>query len=591
MKSAFRLLVAGLLASACTGSIGSNLPGGGPGPGPGQTTGAAGSSGAAGTSGAPPDTMIAPPGTMPMPVDPKSNDAAKTCTPSIAPAPLRRLSYAEYQATTKDLLGSLKTADTLLTRDPAARGFENRAALLNPSPALVEQWGDAAIDAGLKASVSLAAIVPCAPKTAAEEKTCGATFVEQFGARAFRRPLTTEEKADYGAFFEGERASSDFKGAVQLTTEVMLQSPQFLYRIELGDAATAAPDRIGLTQHEVASRLSYLLWGSMPDKALFDAAAAGGLADAAAREAQARRMMTDPRAGAMMVEFHRQWLDLDRLDKEPKDAATYPKYNDALRGAIREESNRFVQKVMWQGPGTIAAFLTSTDAQVNAPLAALYGVAAPMSTSGWGDVTLDPMQRAGFLTRANFLASRAHALEGSPPLRAVFIRDRLLCMSPLAPPADANLSEPKATAGTAAMTNRQLFEARIAPATCKGCHTIINPMGYGLENYDAVGAYRTTDDGLPVDASGSIGGTDVDGPFNGGVELSKKLAQSKTVQTCVAQNWFQYALGRDLGTEDSCRMAKLNLALSDAGGDVRELLVALVKSPEFVYRNPIVSAP
>jgi hypothetical protein len=116
-------------------------------------------------------------------------------------------------------------------------------------------------------------------------------------------------------------------------------------------------------------------------------------------------------------------------------------------------------------------------------------------------------------------------------------------------------------------------------------------MGYGLENYDAVGAWRTVDDGLPVDASGSIIGTDVDGPFTGGVELSKKLAQSKTVQTCVAQSWFQYALGRDLATEDACRLAKLNLALGDAGGDVRELLVSLIKSPEFVYRPPVVSTP
>jgi hypothetical protein len=582
MKTAAWLLAAGLSAAACTGSISRGTSSGGAGTGSGAGAGTAG-------TGAPPDTMIAPPGTMPMPVDPKSDDAAKTCAPSIAAAPMRRLSYAEYQATTKDLLGTLKTADTLLTRDPAAHGFENRAALLNPSPALVEQYGDAAIDAGLEVSAAMAPAVPCTPKTAAEEKSCGATFIEQFGAKAFRRPLTAEEKADYGAFFEGERAMSDFKGAVQLTTEVMLQAPQFLYRIEQGDPATVAADRVGLTQYEIASRLSYLLWGSMPDKTLFDAAAAGGLADAAAREAQARRLLQDPRAGAMMIEFHRQWLDFDRLDKEPKDAATYPRYNDALRAAIREESNRFVQKVMWQGPGTIAAFLTSTDAVVNAPLAALYGVTPP--ATGWGDVKLDPAQRAGFLTRANFLASRAHALEGSPPLRAVFIRDRMLCMPLLTPPADANLSEPKAGAGTAAMTNRQLFEARIAPATCKGCHTIINPMGYGLENYDAVGAYRTTDEGMPVDASGSISGTDVDGPFNGGVELSKKLAQSKTVQTCVAQNWFQYALGRDLATEDACRLAKLNLALGEAGGDVRELLISLVKSPEFVYRPPVVTTP
>jgi hypothetical protein len=155
------------------------------------------------------------------------------------------------------------------------------------------------------------------------------------------------------------------------------------------------------------------------------------------------------------------------------------------------------------------------------------------------------------------------------------------------PPADANLSEPAASPGATAQTNRQLFEARIAPATCKGCHTIINPMGYGLENYDAVGAFRTSDSGLPVDATGSINSTDVDGPFTGGVELSKKLAASKTVAACATSNWYAYALGRDLGTADSCRLAKLGLSLSDAGGDVRELLVAIVTSPEFIYRDPV----
>ena len=247
----------------------------------------------------------------------------------------------------------------------------------------MEQYGAAAIDAGLKTLGAMATLVPCTPKSSAEEKSCGATFIEQFGAKAFRRPLTSDEKADYGAFFETQRGKSDFKGAVQLTTEVMLQSPQFLYRLELGDPLTATADRIQLTQYEIASRLSYLLLGSQPDKGLLDAAAAGTLDKADAREAQARRLLQDPRAGGMMVEFHRQWLDLDRIDREPKDPAAYPTYNDELKSAIREESDRFVQKVIWQGPGTIAAFLTSTDTAVNAPLASLYGVRAPMA--GWGE--------------------------------------------------------------------------------------------------------------------------------------------------------------------------------------------------------------
>ncbi|HVU52084.1 MAG TPA: DUF1592 domain-containing protein, partial [Polyangia bacterium] len=543
----------------------------------------------AGAAGA----TLAPPGTTPAPVDPTSPDAAKSCVPSIAPAPLRRLSYAEYQATTTDLLGALKTAPITLSRDPDERGFENRASLLNPSPMLVEQWADGAIAAGLAASTAIGgagSIVPCAPKTAADEAPCGARFIQQFGAKAFRRPLTADEVSDFTAFFEGERASSSFAGAVQLTTEAFLQSPQFLYRMELGDPATAGADRVKLTSYEIATRLAYLAWGSAPDDALLAAAATpSGLDDAAAREAQARRLLADPRAGQMMVEFHRQWLDLDHLAKEPKDPKTYPAYDAALEGAIREEADRFVRKVMWQGAGTISAFLTSTDTEVNAPLAALYGVAAAGATATtWVAASLDPTQRAGFLTRADYLAGRAHQLEGSPPLRSVFIRDRLLCLPALMPPADANLSEPAATPGATAETNRQLFEDRIAPATCKGCHTIINPMGYGLESYDAVGAYRTTDNGLPVDATGSINGTgDVDGPFTGGVELSKRLASSKTVAACVAQNWYAYAEGRDLGAADSCRLAKLNLSLATAGGDVRELLVAIATSPEFIYRDPV----
>jgi hypothetical protein len=588
MKHGRGALAAGLIAliaPACTGRIFGGAGGGANGAGQAGASGAAG----AGTAGA----TIAPPGTMPMPVDPMNMDAAKTCMPSIAAAPLRRLSYAEYQATTTDLLGGLKTAPIALTRDPDERGFENRASLLNPSPMLVEQWGDAAIAAGLAASTAISmsatSIVPCTPKTAAEEAPCGVQFIQQFGAKAFRRPLTTEEVADFTAFFEGERANSNFAGAVQLTTEAFLQSPQFLYRMELGDPATAAADRIKLTSYEIATRLAYLVWGSAPDAMLATAAATpNGLDDAAAREAHARRLLKDARAGQMMVEFHRQWLDLDRLAKEPKDPKTYPKYDATLQSAIRDESDRFVRKVMWQGAGTLNAFLTSTDTEVNAPLAALYGVSAPAATAtSWVAATLDPTQRAGFLTRANYLASRAHQLEGSPPLRSVFIRDRLLCLPALMPPADANLSEPAAMPGAMAETNRQLFEDRIAPATCKGCHTIINPMGYGLENYDAVGAYRTMDNGLPVDATGSINSTDVDGPFTGGIELSKKLAASKTVAACATSNWYAYALGRDLATADSCRLAKLNLALGDAGGDIRELLVAIVTSPEFIYRDPV----
>jgi hypothetical protein len=564
MKARALIGYAALLCPACTGSIsGGGMAGGGAG------------------------TTIAPPGSMAMPVDPADVNAAQTCKPSIPAAPLRRLSYAEYQATMKDLFGTLNAAPPDILRDPASQGFENQAPFLNPSPQLVEQYGTAAINTGLKAATLPAPLLPCTPKSAAEEKTCGAQFVEQFGARVFRRPLTSDEKTDFQTYFESERALSDFKGAVQLTVEVMLQSPQFLYRVELGDPATAAADRIKLTPYEVATRLSYLLWGSAPDAKLLAKAQGGQLDAPADREAEARRMLADPHAAPMFVEFHRQWLDLDAPSREPKDTTTYPSYTPDLAAAIREESDRFITDVMGPGDGSFRTLLTSTSTQVNAALAKLYGVSAP--ASGWAPATLNATERAGLLTRADFLAGRAHMVAGSPPLRANYVMQRLLCQTVPPPPGNADLSEPaaKVTAG-AVKTNRQLFEDRIAPATCHGCHSLFNPLGYALESYDAIGRYRTTDNGLPVDSSAHFQLGAIDWQLASGVDLSAKLAGSPQVQTCVASHWFQYALGREIETADQCRMAKLNLALTSAGGDIRELLVALVTSPEFVYRPPIV---
>jgi hypothetical protein len=559
--------IAATLLAGCSGVIGAATNG--------KEPGSAGGEGGGSSSGT---AMVAP------------TDAvmAQTCTPSIPSAPLRRLSYAEYQATMKDLFGSLNLLAPNISHDPASHGFENQAKLLNPSPMLVEQYANAAIDVGLKLSTTLTSpILPCTPKTAAEEKSCGAQFVETFGARVLRRPLTAAEKTDYETYFESERALSNFAGAVQLTTEVLLQSPQFLYRVELGDPATVEMDRIKLTPYEVATRLSYLLSGTAPDATLLDKAQQNMLDTPAARETEARRLLADPHATSMFVEFHREWLDFDKLSNEPKDPKTFPQYTPELTAAIREESDRFVALIMGsQGDGTLKSFLTSTKTEVNAPLGKLYGVTGP--ATGWGAVDLSSTERAGFLTRSNFLASRAHQLAGSPPLRANYILQRLLCMTVPPPPGNADLSEPASKPGAGAKTNRQLFEERLTPATCHACHSTFMALGYALENYDAIGQYRTTDNGQPVDATGHFAMGDVDWQLNGAIDLSTKLADSAVAQDCLANNWLEYALGRDLETGDQCRAAKLNVALADAKGDIREMLVALIKSDEFVYRNPIV---
>jgi hypothetical protein len=525
-----------------------------------------------------------PDGTTGTPTPPGSTPSS--CTGAQL-APMRRLSRAEYLATVRDLFPGLTLDDLAIGRDPTDHGFENRADLLNPQPLLIEQYNTAAAEIAVRVIEDPGALVPCDPASTGDvATTCAADFLSAFGTRAFRRPLTADESATYHAFIAAELAAgSGLLGAIQLTIEALLQAPQFLYRLELGAPDPATPGLARLTSYEVATRMSYLLWGSTPDDTLLEAAAADRLADPAEREQEARRMLADPRARHMLVEFHRQWLDFDALSNDAKDAATYPTYDAALEAAIREESNRFVAAVMFEGDGTVRSLLTSTTTEVNAPLAELYGVSAP--DDEWAAVDLDPGERAGILTRASFLASRAHQVAGSPPLRAVFVYERFLCQTPAAPPADADLSEPAAASGTEGKTNRQLFEERLSPAACKGCHATFTDLGYAFESYDAIGAHRTEDNGQPVDATGAFVNGDIDWEIAGPIDLSEKLAASVEVERCVTHHWFEYAAGRAIEDADACRVDALAAAFAAAGGDVRELLVALVTEPAFAVRPEV----
>lgn len=543
-----------LLCGACSGLI--DDPAGTPG-GPGGT-----------------DQPAPRPGETPNP---------ELCT-AVPNAPLRRLSRAEYRATIEDLFPSVRVTFDLV-RDPTEHGFENRAELLSPQPLLIEQYSEVAADVAAQAIADPASLLPCDPAVDGED-VCGRRFLEAVGERVFRRPLTAEELARYEGFMAAERAISGFETAVQLALEAMLQAPQFLYRLEMGAPETsggAVPEgAVALTAYEVATRLSYLVWGSTPDDALLARARAGELATPEQREAEVRRMLESPRASDMLVEFHRQWLDFDRIHEEPKDGDRYPTYTDALAQAMREESDRFVSQVMWAGEGTVSALFTSRETSVDATLAEHYGLAAPAGAE-WVAASLDPAERAGILTRAGFLAGRAHRLEGSPPLRGVFVFERILCRTPLSPPPDADLTEPAST-GTGDRTNRQLFEERTASPACAGCHAVFNGLGYAFERYDAIGQYRTTDNGLPVDSTGTFAADDEVWEIDDAVDLSEHLATSEEAQRCVAGHWYDYVSGTASTAADQCRVAEIYRSFDETGGDVRELLVAFARQPAFAYR-------
>lgn len=552
-KKAWLVILAGV--AACSGSVA----------GPGESDEPGG--GGKGGIGDPPD----PPG---------------SCG-TVGPSPVRRLSQAEYRATLHDLFAGIDVGQPTLTADNAVNGFENRADKLFATEGNVGDFSTAAISVAAKAVAAMDKLASC---SAQADEACGKSFVKDFGERAFRRPLSSDELSRYGANFEAIRKEIGFREAAQLTIEAMLQSVNFLYRLDLGDPKKNVDGRLGVTGFEMASRLSYLLWGSMPDANLFKAARDGKLTSDGDILAQAKRMLNDERMRGQMVDFHRQWLDFDHINlvyqrEGEKDSVKYPGYTAQLRAAMREESDRFTEKVMVDGSHSFAEMLTSRASFVNAPLAKLYGVAAP--ASGWQEVELPESERAGILTRAGFLASRAHKFSGSPPLRAVFVMRRLLCMPEMVPAANANTSEPVQMPGEAPKTNRQLFEARVAESgACRGCHQLIDPIGFPFEHYDAIGGHRKQDNGIDVDAAGALQSTDVDGPVANAIELSHKLAQSEQVQSCMARQWLGFATGVEPEEED-CRVQQLTDVLKAANGDVHMMLLSLVKSPDFLSRTSL----
>jgi hypothetical protein len=521
------------------------------------------------------------------------------CGP-LGASPLRRLAHVEYGATVASLFpktypwdsgGKMPRYDKLppafrdnhLVPDPDEMGFGNRADRMNPTELLVSNYDEAAsIVAADVVSKKLDNLVSCTEQTAA----CGRSFVKEFGARAFRRPLEKDEEDSFAAFFEQELKVGDFSIAVELTLQAFLQSPQFLYRIERGVEEKAGLSK--LSSYEVASRMSYLLWSTMPDAVLLEAASKGQLDTAAGREEQARRMLKDPRATFMFVEFHRQWLGYEDIWREVfRDPARFPEFQHELRMDLRQEMQLFAEWIATEGGASVKSLLTSNVSFVTDRLATFYGV--PKPASPWDKTMLKPLERAGTLTRGHFNLSHARPFATSPPLRGVFIYRRLLCQDVPPPPANVVVEAPSAF--DTSNTNRKKFEAKTAAEPCKSCHATFDPFGYSLENYDAIGKYKTMDSGRVIDASVTVSGLeDLDGNYKDMVALSKKMGESAFVASCALSRWYEYAEGRRATEEDDCRIEAMSKAVAASNGNIYEALVARIKMPDFAYR-PVAANP
>lgn len=499
-------------------------------------------------------------------------------------APLSLLTRAQYDATIADLLGDETQPSSRFPAENQVSGYNNNTEVHIANPLLVEQYMDAAEGIAARAvSTKLSSLAPCAGTSPTEQVSCGASFVADFGKRAFRRPLSQDEAQAFGTLFSGLNATRGYSAAVELTMQAILQSPQFLYRMDSERAPTPETGAVALDAYQLASRLSYFLTNSMPDAPLFAAADSGLLSSSAEIETQARRLLETNRARAMVRDFNQQWLMLDQLSglaRNPPESLTDVK---GIGADYRESLQQFLDQVFWE-QGDLRSLFLSPVTFVNARLGNVLGLAAP--ASGYASVS-DAPGRVGLLSQPGLMAMLAHSDQSGPVQRGVFVRQRILCLDVPPPPPGLN---PVAPDPDPKLTTRERFAVHTAAKSCSVCHKLIDGTGFGFENYDQLGRYRTVENGLPVDASGEMlttGEAAVDGPYNGVVELSNRLALSPRVERCLATNWYRYAMGRVETEADGCSLREVEQKFSASGGQFKELLVAVTLTDAFRYRPAI----
>ena len=534
--------------------------------GAGGTAGTSGSAGVAGTGGVPSDCASAPPGDPGAPYS-------------------RRLTRTEYNNTVRELLGDTTApaqafpAEVLtFNANTDYFGFDNDPSVQSVPELLADGYFAAADALATAATQNLTTLVPCTTR----DRVCGEQFVRSFGEKAFRRPLAADEVTRFMAPFD-VGMTTDFASGVRLVVTAMLQSAPFLYRIEQGgvvDGAWLKP-----TSWEMASRLSYFLWQSMPDAPLFEAARRDELKTPEQISAQATRMLEHEKARAMVADFHGQWLGLRGVPNLQKDATSFPDFDESVAADMRVEADRFFQDIVFDGSGSASELFSASSTFLNENLATFYGV-ANVSGSDFRKVSLDAARRAGLLTLGAPLAQLAKQNQTSPVLRGKFVREQLLCEHVAPPPGDINVMVPELDPN---LTTRERFSQHSTDDQCAGCHVLMDPIGFGLENYDAVGKWRDTENDAPIDVNGSIEpgeGTDVAGPFRGPAELGARLASSGAAKRCMALSWFRYTSGRSETPADACELDRVSERFAASGYDVKALLLALTQTSAFLHRRP-----
>jgi hypothetical protein len=502
---------------------------------------------------------------------------------TVAVEPAWRLTNAEYDNTVRDLLGLSPSVP--LDPDGATAGFNTG---LGAGDAAVRAYYASAIALAEQAA-ALPELVPCdAAAISATPDTCAASFVDAWVPRAFRRPIEAETRDTLLALHADISAEFGFAAGVRAVVEVVLQSPSFLYHLELEEQALGAGE-VAVTGYSMASRLSYLLWASMPDEELFARADAGELSTSEQIQVQVSRMLGDAKAQAGLRNFYEQWLHLNTLP--PSKAGGYAEvYDAAMQQSLRDSFNAQVDASLWAESGGLTALFSASEAFVDERTAPLFGLSG-VTGNELQLLPVDAAQRAGILTHPALLATLATETGSHPIKRGVFVWDQVLCQALLDPP----IGVPDFPGVAPDASVRESFEAFTSPASCMQCHSRINPVGFLFENYDTLGVYRTIDDnGQPVDANVTVAGaSNPDGspdeilnvPMSSATQFATALASDGVASHCLVTQLYRYTTRRLETEADRPVLSALTAAFSDGGQNLTGLLQGLTNTEAFLERR------
>jgi hypothetical protein len=489
---------------------------------------------------------------------------------------LRRVTHEEYDNSVGRLLSTkAKLATTTFPAQAKSNGYTTGSAQQAVGELLGEAYFEAAETLAAEAVKNVPALLQCDVASVGQAE-CGRRFVSRFLTQAFRRAPEAAELTAYQQLLSDTTTQFAFSDGLEVVVLAVLQSPHFLYHVDRGPEVV--PGIRKLSGATIAARLATVLWQSLPDDDLLAAASRGELDEAAGVAAQARRMLDDAKARPVLIRMFSEMTRSDELQRVSKDTMRYANW-DTLKKLMQEENARFIESIVFESPGTVESLFTAKHTFVDSTLAQHYGLPA---VSGWQRTSLDATKRMGLLTQGSVLSVNAKTNQSSPTLRGLFIRENVLCNPPPPPPQNAAIVPPDIRPG---VSTRERFAEHSKNPECAGCHLLMDPIGLGFENYDAVGSWRNTDEGVPVDASGKVFGTSAEGDFVGVDQLALKLATSKDVNTCMSKQVFRYLLARHEFDADTCSLYQIERGFEGKPVSLKELVIALTTTDAFRHRK------